>query len=167
MSPAKCAGGAGESVEKPWTEKHVNEAKAALFRLAAEAIAKGDALKAMMAKSLADGIADVTASEVNLAAELRHILALDASVVAKILRTVRARAEGREVVTVKKFYRLRLPSGCYTPRNDMDMSDTDPDTAARFDDLGSAETEAKCWHNVRIVPVTLTRRRIVRAKDPS
>jgi hypothetical protein len=84
------------TTKKPWTAKHVNEAKAALYRLAADAAAKGDS---EVARAIAAGItwSSTTATVGSFVAALA--LHLDPRVdAARILATVCARAEGREEV---------------------------------------------------------------------
>lgn len=87
---------------KPWTEKHVAEAKAALYRLAADAAARG-------ATSLSLTWAGRAIYGTDTAREADFLRALHpAADFARILRTVRARAEGREVIEVstKLFVRF-------------------------------------------------------------
>lgn len=90
--------------KKPWTEKHVNEAKAALYRLAAEDAARGNSERAHLISAAVTWTSS-TATLGGFVAELARFLdrRVDA---ARILATVRARAEGREVVTVETFWRV-------------------------------------------------------------
>ena len=82
---------------------------------------------------------------------------------------LRARAEGREVVEVETFYRVRHVDGLYEPRVGLAEEHVEADDAWRTDDIDWARRLAG-WandgaHVVRVtVTLTITRRRIVRAE---
>jgi hypothetical protein len=152
---------------KLWTAKHVNEAKAALYRLAAEAIAKGDSDRARDLGLLAAERWPTESENGFITALIPHTtLARDA---VRIRRTVRARADGREVETVEVFWRVKLASGAYAdtdPDNDSSTADAKTSTT-HFEQRFQADIEKKGWppsKGVRVVRVTLTRRRILRAE---
>ena len=66
---------------------------------------------------------------------------------ARILRTVRARAEGREVVEVETRWKVRFALG-----------DEESDGTEAY-----ARARARSFHGARVVRVTLTRRRTRKA----
>jgi hypothetical protein len=149
------------ATKKPWTRRHVEESDAAFYRLASEATVRGDAGSAAC---FADCVrlSAAAASEWLFAEALARLLVTHRDA-AKILRMVRARAEGREVVTVEVFWRVRLADGRYMPKHGGDSPCRAP-TEAWSGPRQHAETARVVeGPGARVVRVTLTRRRIVRA----
>ncbi len=132
---------------RTWTIGHAHQAKAALGRLAAEADAEGkDDLAASIRYTLRTD--DHTASIGAFVAALA--LHVDPRVdVERVLSRVCARAEGREVVEVETHWRVR--------RRDV------PDLHYGKDEV-HARRIAALMPGRRVVRVTLTRRRILKAK---
>ena len=142
-----------------WTERHADEAKAALLRLAADALSAGD-LASARAICLTASREDATTSIGAFVAALA--LHLDPRVdAAKLLATARARAEGREVVETEVFWRVRFADGSYIQT----LGGT-PIRFAKCEDANAAASNATKQGDLRVVRVTLTRRRIL-PKKPS
>lgn len=139
------------SAKKPWTPRHVNEAKAALYRLAAEAILKGDLAGADSFMRLAAD-EQITTSEGTFQLGL-IVCSLSAEAVEREMRWVRARAEGRVVETVETQWLVRGNRGASSSFG------TDDDAESR------ARTFAKLRAGRRVVRVNITRRRIRRAEE--
>ena len=147
----------------PWTPRHVQEANAACYRLAAEASARGDA---GIARRFADSVWGASATSAGSFVALLALL-LDPRIDAgKILRTVRARAEGREgreEETVEKRWRVRLANGHYKAPSDDMPSGVHIDQAWHSTERHLAVGVADATPGARVVRVTLTRRRILPA----
>ena len=152
---------------KPWTEKHVAEARAVFCDAAKASILRGSdsATRAL------DGARGAEASSVAASSEEWFRLYLSyldgfgqTSAIDAAVRRVRARAEGREVVEVETFYRVRHVDGLYEPRVGLAEERVEVADAWRTDDIDWARRLAG-WANdgAHVVRVTLTRWRIVRA----
>lgn len=152
--------GAVEEV-KPWTEKHVHEAKAALYRLTAEDAASGDSERARGTASAVTW----KSSTATLGGFVDALMRIEKPHVdaARILRTVRDRAEGREVVTIETFWRVGLANGRYEANDDDGPPGVSVEDAWRCAERHHAVSVMACEPGSRVVRVTLTRRRIVRA----
>ncbi len=147
------------TTKQPWTAKHVNEAKAALYRLGADYAAKGQHADAFSCVHVI-GEQEATATYRGFVTALGFVRRIYAT---RILRTVCARAEGREVVENETFFRVRFADGRYVPENvDDDSSDAVAADAKRcVDRMHATEVAYRAGAPVR---VTLTRRRILKAK---
>lgn len=162
---------AGDVVEKPWTEKHVAEARAVFCDAAKKSIVRGSDSGTRALDGARFGSVG-PASEYWLRRYLSYLdgfgqnAAIDAAV-----RRVRARAEGCEVVEVEVFWRVKLADGRYQRDGENSIGAGPAKVAQRFEREATADANATThWppsFGSRVVRVTLTRRRIVRAKDPS
>ena len=151
---------------KPWTEKHVAEARAVFCDAAKASILRGSDSGARafdgafgIGKSFASSSEEWFRRYLNYLDGFGQTSAIDAAV-----RRVRARAEGREVVVVETFYRVRHVDGLYEPRVGLAEERVEVADAWRTDDIDWARRLAG-WANdgAHVVRVTLTRWRIVRA----
>ena len=146
---------------KPWTERHVAEVKAALYRLAAEEVVTGSQGRA---KDIL-GLAFKPESTESASRFLMRLWLIDPNRSEEdrqsILRRVRDRAEGREVVEVETFYRVKLANGRYEANDDDAPRGVSVEDAWRSAERDRAVSVMACEPGSRVVKVTLTRRRIV------
>lgn len=157
---------------KPWTERHIAEARAVFCDAAKTSILRGsdNDTRALDGARL---VSPAPSSEAWFRDYLSYVdgfgqnSAIDAAV-----RRVRARAEGREVVEVETRWRVRHVDGLYEPRPGLGEDEVEEhaeaDDAWWTDDHDTARDIAECANDgARVVKVTLTRRRRVRVKVSS
>ncbi len=149
---------------KPWTTKHKLCARAAALRLQAERleVSTGSLSDTLDARRFAL----IAASNIYLSSEqaFRGALVKAGCVeVDRIVRWLRARAEGREDVIVEEpYFRVRLPDGRYEHHRE-GMPPTDVrELARRFVHGTHADQVAARTTGARVVRVIVTRRRISR-----
>jgi hypothetical protein len=148
-------------METTWTEAHVNQAKSAFYRLAADYAVQGDHVDAFSCVC-AVGEQETTATRHGFVSTLGFVRRIDA---ARILRRVCARAEGREVVEVETRWmvafmndtgeRVRAwPAALGGPQND------------RAGALEVVRTSVdRGLKDARVLRRVITRRRITPAKN--
>ena len=148
-----------------WTYRHVNEATAELLRLVADCAATGDPRSALTRVAHAAFHPATTANVGSFRKALVRLFNARYVDFDRIIRTVRARADGREVVEVETFYRVKLVDGRYERNRAPGQACVGCDDAQRFEHRADADANATHWPRsfvARVVRVTLTHRRIVR-----
>ena len=144
-----------KSARLQWTEKHVIEATAVLWRMAANLVCNKSFLAEGHDAAARDAIPRWAATEAGFIECATFYIGAPAA--SGLADRVRARAEGREEVADETFWRVRFQDG--RPATIGGTSDVKFSRREEADDVATRALGA------RVVHVTLTRRRIARAPE--
>ncbi len=147
----------------PWTPDHERAAVRCCYEVAARLLASPGAMH--LARRLTPQAAATSISQDALETALLFA-GLTAAEVQREVRRVRARAEGRVSLDEPEvFWRVRLADGRYSV-GPSGVPSSEIWDAWPFAEHRGAVSEAKDYPGARVVRVTITRRRILRAPAP-